>query len=258
MALLEVIAVGVGTGMQPSRTMTTHDEARQDRRVTRATDKRMPVEDLPYPIGTRHADHPPDDNRLWGDVGDQAVFECIGLRPQIAGATGAENRAAGGQLNRQMYEGLREAFRSITDIEIGTTGSPASMTNAEDFDSFRSRGWQPAFDDDAHFFVFRSRDGEWAGFRWRNESFRFKRASLLGMCLGSALPARSSGGFEIWCVCVPRSTPGPKAHFGNVEATTVKLCDRWTAEVGFELMCVMTRITNFLGTAFNAYQVADV
>lgn len=77
----------------------------QDRPPARTTDKRMPAEDLPYPLGKRHAGDPVDDNRLYGMLGDQAVFEHIGLRPRVDVRTTDEWRAFGGRLNGEMFAG---------------------------------------------------------------------------------------------------------------------------------------------------------
>lgn len=177
--------------------MSTSEAAPSYRKEKRATDKRVPIENIPYPVGSLHASSAKDDNHLWGNVGDHAVFEHIGLRLQYSARTPQSERESAGRLNGELYEGLKRSFRDITDIEVGTTGSPTSMASADDFVAFRDLGWVPDFDDDAHFFVFRSRDGEWAGFRWRNESFRFRRASLIGFSFQSALPARGSGGFVL-------------------------------------------------------------
>jgi len=162
-----------------------------DRPPARTTDKRMPAEDLPYPLGKRHAGDSVDDNRLYGLVGNEAVFEHVGLRPCINAATRDEERALGGRLNGEMFVGLKKLFGSITDIEVGHSGSPASMTNDAEFATFGSGQWVPPTDDDAPFFAFRSRDAEWVGFRWHDESFQFHRASLLGFALETAMPVRS-------------------------------------------------------------------
>src|ERR1700741_2904895 len=94
----------------------------QDRPPARTTDKRMPTEDLPYPLGKRHAGDPVDDNRLYGLLGNEAVFEHIGLRPHINAATRDEERAVGGRLNGEMFAGLKKVFGSIIDIEVGRSG----------------------------------------------------------------------------------------------------------------------------------------
>ena len=238
--------------------MSSDPTAPQDRPTARTTDRRMPTEDLPYPLGLRRAHDPADDNRLYGSLGDQALFEHIGLLPRIKVATSDEFRAFGGRLNAEIFAGLKKVFGEITDIEVGPTGSPASMTSAAEFATFGNRGWVPPFDDPAHFFVFRSRDAEWAGFRWHDESFRFRRASLLGFSVESALPARSSGYFQVWAVCVLRAEPGPHAWLRNVEAENFVFGDRWTAEVAFELLSAMTNVANFLGTPLRARQFMDV
>ncbi|KWA68650.1 hypothetical protein WL28_19235 [Burkholderia ubonensis] len=227
------------------------------RPLPRTTDKRMPVEDLPYPLGGRHADDPADDNRLYGLLGDQAVFEHIGLRPNIRTRTISEWQSLGGRLNGEMFAGLKKVFGLITEIEEGPMGSAASMTNDAEFNRFASWQWVASTDDDAHFFVFRSRDAEWAGFRWRGECFRFRLASLLGFVLETGMPARGSGYFQVSAVCVLRDEPGPNAWFRNVEAAHFDLSDAWTAEVAFELLSVLTRVANFLGKALTANQVAD-
>ena len=230
----------------------------QDRQPARTTDKRMPAEDLPYPLGKRHAGDPVDDNRLYGLLGNEAVFEHIGLRPRINLATRDEERAVGGRLNGEMFVGLKKVFGSITDIEVGRSGSPASMTNDAEFAIFGSGRWVPSTDDDAHFFAFRSRDAEWVGFRWHDESFRFRRASLLGFALETAMPARSSGYFQLWAVCVLRDEQASKAWLHNVEAENFVFDGQWTAEVAFELLSVMTNVANFLGTTLTARQFSDV
>lgn len=232
--------------------------APQDQPTTRTTDRRMPTEDLPYPLGSRGADDPPDDNRLYGLLGDQAVFEHIGLRPRIKAATSDEIRAFGGRLNDEIFSGLKTVFGETTDIEVGHTLSPASMTTEAEFATFGSRQWIPPIDDPAHFFAFRSRDAEWAGFRWHHESFRFRRASLLGFSVESAMPARSSGYFQVWAVCVLRAEPGVHGWLRNVEAAKFDFGERWTPEVAFELLSVMTNVANFLGTTLTARQFSDV
>ena len=230
----------------------------QDRPPARTTDKRMPTEDLPYPLGKRHAGDPVDDNRLYGLLGNEAVFEHIGLRPHINAATRDEERAVGGRLNGEMFAGLKKVFGSIFDIEVGRSGSPASMTNDAEFATFGSGQWVPPTDDDAHFFAFRSRDAEWVGFRWHDESFRFRRASLLGFALETAMPARSSGYFQLWAVCILRDLQASKAWPHNVEAKNFVFNGQWTAEVAFELLSVMTSVANFLGTTLTARQFSDV
>jgi hypothetical protein len=109
--------------------MSSDPTAAQDQPTARSTDRRMPTEDLPYPLGSRHADDPAGDNRLYGELGDQALFENIGLRPRIKVATSDEERAFGGRLNAEIYAGLKKVFGEITDIEVGLTGPPASMTS---------------------------------------------------------------------------------------------------------------------------------
>jgi hypothetical protein len=230
----------------------------QDQPTARTTDRRMPTENLPYPLGLRHDRDPAGDNRLYGELGDQALFESIGLRPRINVATSDEFRAFGGRLNAEIYAGLKKVFGEITDIEVGVTGSPASMTSAAEFATFGSRRWIPPFDDPGHFFVFRSRDAEWAGFRWQDESFRFRRASLLGFAVDSAMPARSSGYFQVSAVCALRARPQAHAWLGNAEGATFYFGERWTPEVGFELLSVMTTVGNFLGTTVTARQFSDV
>ncbi|MBN3760986.1 hypothetical protein [Burkholderia sp. Ac-20365] len=237
--------------------MSTNEAESSPRKEKRPTDKRMPIEKTPYPIGSLHASSRENDNKLWGNVGDHAVFEHIGLRLQYESWTPEWARESAGRLNGELYEGLKRSFRDITEIEVGTTGSPTSMASTADFVAFRDLGWVPDFEDDAHFFVFRSRDGEWAGFRWRNESFRFRRTSLVGFSLHSALPARSSGGFVLWSACVLRRTPSEEP-FGNVEAASFDLCDRWSAEVGYQLLSIMKNVANFLGTALSERQYMDV
>ncbi|MFM0305027.1 hypothetical protein PQR05_10055 [Paraburkholderia sediminicola] len=238
--------------------MSSDPTAPQDQPPTRTTDRRMPTEDLPYPLGLRRVDDPPDDNRLYGLLGDQAVFEHIGLRPRIKATTSDEVRAFGGRLNDEIFSGLKNVFGEITDIEVGHTLSPASMTTEAEFATFASRRWVPPIDDPAHFFAFRSRDAEWAGFRWHHESFRFRRASLLGFVVESAIPARSSGYFQVSAVCVLRAEPGIHAWRRNVEEATFYFGERWTAEVAFELLSVMTNVANFLGTTLTASQFMDV
>ncbi|MFM0184097.1 hypothetical protein PQR52_36900 [Paraburkholderia aspalathi] len=218
----------------------------------------MPTEDLPYPLGRRHTGDPVDDNRLYGLLGNEAVFEHIGLRPHINAATRDEERAVGGRLNGEMFAGLKKVFGSIADIEVGRSGSSASMTNDAEFATFGSGQWVAPTDDDAHFFAFRSRDAEWAGFRWHDESFRFRRASLLGFALETAMPARSSGYFQLWAVCVLRDEQASKAWLHNVEAENFLFDRQWTAEVAFELLSVMTNVANFLGTTMTARQFSDV
>ncbi|WP_143135496.1 hypothetical protein [Burkholderia ubonensis] len=241
----------------PLRQMSSNLTVPPGRPLPRTTDKRMPVEDLPYPLGGRHADDPADDNRLYGLLGDQAVFEHIGLRPNIRTRAISEWQSVGGRLNGEMFAGLKKVFGLITEIEEGPMGSAASMTNDAEFNRFASWQWVASTDDDAHFFVFRSRDAEWAGFRWRGECFRFRLASLLGFVLETGMPARGSGYFQVSAVCVLRDEPGPNAWFRNVEAAHFDLSDAWTAEVAFELLSVLTRVANFLGKALTANQVAD-
>ncbi|MFL9885165.1 hypothetical protein PQR66_19135 [Paraburkholderia agricolaris] len=129
----------------------------------------MPAEDLPYPLGKRHTGDPVDDNRLYGLLGSEALFEHIGLRPRINVLTRDEWRAFGGRLNGEMFAGLKKVFGSMTDIEAGRSGSPASMTSDAEFAAFGTGQSISPTDDPAHFFAFRSRDAEWIGFRWRDE-----------------------------------------------------------------------------------------
>ena len=238
--------------------MSSNPIVSQDRPPARTTDKRMPAEDLPYPLGWRRADDPVGDNRLYGLLGNEAVFEHIGLRPCINLASKDEERAVGGRLNGEMFAGLKKVFGSITDIEVGRSGSPASMTNDAEFATFGSGRWVPSTDDDAHFFAFRSRDAEWVGFRWHDESFRFRRTSLLGFALETAMPARSSGYFQLWAVCILRDEQTSKAWPHNVEAKNFVFNGQWTAEVAFELLSVMTSVASFLGTTLTARQFSDV
>jgi hypothetical protein len=230
----------------------------QDPLATRITDKRMPAEDLPYPLGKRHTGDPVDDNRLYGLLGNEALFEHIGLRPRINVPTRDEWRAFGGRLNGEMFAGLKKVFGSMTDIEAGRSGSPASMTSDAEFAAFGAGQSISPTDDPAHFFAFRSRDAEWIGFRWRDESFRFRRASLLGFALETAMPARSSGYFQLWAVCVLRDEQTSKAWLQNVEAESFIFDGQWTAEVAFELLSVMTNVANFFGTTLTARQFSDV
>lgn len=195
---------------------------------------------------------------FYGLVGNEAVFEDVGLRPCINAATRDEERALGGRLNGEMFVGLKKLFGSITDIEVGRSGSPASMTNDAEFATFGSGQWVPPTDDDAHFFAFRSRDAEWVGFRWHDESFQFHRASLLGFALKTAMPVRSSGYFQLWAVCVLRDERASTAWLYNVQAENFVFATQWTAEVAFELLSVMTNVANFLGTTLTARQFSDV
>ncbi|WP_168788816.1 hypothetical protein [Paraburkholderia aromaticivorans] len=70
----------------------------------------MPTEVLPYPLAIRRARDPSDDNRLYGMVGDQAVFEHIGLRPGVDLPSWDEIRAFGGCLNDAIFAGLKNLF----------------------------------------------------------------------------------------------------------------------------------------------------
>ncbi len=239
--------------------MTSTDPTEPLRLSSRPTDLRMPVEYLPYPIGERGAGELPGENRLWGLVGDQAVFQHIGLRPYSRNSNQDEEAARNGRMNGDLYAGLKGVFGRITAIEVGTLGSDASMTSAVELASFDTlQRWVPGVEDGRHLFVFRSRDGEWAGFRWREESFRFRRASLVGFSLTSAMPARMPGGFQVWVGCVPHAALGPHATDKCVEASSCYLCDRWTAEVGFALLSIMICVANFLGTALTTREFADV
>jgi len=239
--------------------MTSTDSTEPLRLPARSSDLRMPVENLPYPIGERGSRESPDEHGLWGLVGDQAVLQHIELWPYTENGNQDEETARNGRMNGELYAGLKEVFGRITAIEVGALGSDASMTSAAELASFHTlQRWVPSVEDGRHLFVFRSRDGEWAGFRWREESFRFRRASLVGFSLTSAMPARMSGGFQVWVGCVPRADPGPHARDKCVEASSCHLYDRWTAEVGFALLTVMICVANFLGTAFTARQFADV
>ncbi len=241
-----------------NREMTT-DPTEPLRLSARRSDLRMPVEKLPYPIGEGDSRESPGENRLWGLVGDQAVFQHIELWPHTENSNHNEEAARNGRMNGELYAGLKDAFGRISAIEVGALGSDASMTTAAELSSFHTlQRWVPSVADGRHLFVFRSRDGEWAGFRWREESFRFRRASLVGFSLTSLMPARSSGGFQVWVGCVPRSEPGPHAKDKFVEASCCYLYDRWTAEVGFALLSVMICAANFLGTALTSRQFADV
>ncbi|WP_027803835.1 hypothetical protein [Paraburkholderia dilworthii] len=222
--------------------MTTTDSFEPLRLSARPSDLRMPVENLPYPIGERHSDGPPGDNRLWGLVGDQAVFQHIELWPHTEKGNRQEVEARNGRMNGELYAGLKEVFGRVSAIEVGALGSDASMTSAAELSSFDTlQRWVPGVEDGRHLFVFRSRDGEWAGFRWREESFRFRRAALVGFSLTSAMPARMPGGFEVWVGCVPRPEPGPDAREKCVKASSCYLYERWTAEVGYALLSVRFR-----------------
>lgn len=57
--------------------------------------------------------------------------------------------------------------------------------------------------------------------------------------------------------CVLRSTPTVVA-FGNVEAACFELCDRWSCEVAYELLSIMSNVTNFLGATLSTRQYSDV
>jgi hypothetical protein len=80
----------------------------------------------------------------------------------------------------------------------------------------------------------------------------------LGFVVESAIPARSSGYFQVSAVCVLRAEPGIHAWRRNVEEATFYFGERWTAEVAFELLSVMTNVANFLGTTLTASQFMDV
>lgn len=241
------------------RKMTTTESTEPLRLSARRSDLRMPVENLPYPIGERHFGEPPGANRLWGLVGDQAVFQHIELWPHTENGNRREEATRNARMNGELYAGLKEVFDKTSAIEVGTLGSDVSMTSAAELTSFHTlQTWVPGVDDGRHLFVFRSRDGEWAGFRWREESFRFRRDALMGFSLTSAMPARMPGGFEVWVGCVPRPERGPDVSDKLVEASSCNLYDRWTAEVGFALLSVMVRVANFLGTALTIRQVMDV
>jgi hypothetical protein len=72
------------------------------------------------------------------------------------------------------------------------------------------------------------------------------------------MPARSSGYFQLWAVCVLRDEQASKAWLHNVEAENFVFDGQWTAEVAFELLSVMTNVANFLGTTLTARQFSDV
>ncbi|WP_431824102.1 hypothetical protein [Burkholderia sp. F1] len=218
-----------------------------EREPARATDKRMPVEDLPYPLGWRRAEDPADDQRLSGLRGDQAVFELLLIRPEGDVPTVGSLQEHWGRLSRQVFAGLKTIFGELTEIEGGPMGSPASMTNADEFARFGEWQWTPSTDEDAHFFVFRSRDGEWAGFRSRDECFRFRRSSLLGFTLDVAIPARWIGYFQVWAVCASCNASGADAKPNHTKGEYFVLDKEWTTALAFELACVMTTVANFLG-----------
>lgn len=73
------------------------------------------------------------------------------------------------------------------------------------------------------------------------------------------MPARTSGGFELWAGCLPPGAEaGTRASCKYFEASSCYLYDRWTAEVAFALLSVMTRVANFLGTMLTTREVMDV
>jgi len=240
--------------------MTTTDSTEPGRVPARPSDRRMPAEDLPYPIGERDALESPDENRLWGLLGDQALFKHIELWPYSTNGSLNEEAARNGRMNGDLYAGLKKVFGEISSIEVAALGSAESMTTAAELTSFHTlQRWVPGVQDDRHLFVFRSRDGEWAGFRWREESFRFRRSALVGFSLTSAMPARMSGGFKVWAGCVPpRAEAGTPVNYECFAASSCYLYDRWTPEVAFALLSVMTRVANFLGTTLTTREVMDV
>ncbi len=113
-----------------------------------------------------------------------------------------EEAAKNGRMNGELCAGLKEVFGRITAIETGALESGASMTSAAELASFHTLQRRvPGVEEGRHLFVFRSRDGAWAGLRWREERFRFRRASLVGFSLDigatmalSALACEPDGG----------------------------------------------------------------
>ncbi|RDK03062.1 hypothetical protein [Paraburkholderia lacunae] len=171
-------------------------------RVWRPTDRYLPVDELPYPIGRRSFDERDNEQLLPSYIGETACFDLIGfaLSDNVKREPNAE-----ALLHKQLYEGFREAIGSYLDIETGGDGTPAAMVSFDELAKF------PTF---AHFrngsralltAAFRSRDAVWGGLRHDGESFRFPLGHLVGIRFMVWVPARGGGGYTVDLVFnVPR------------------------------------------------------
>lgn len=223
-------------------------------RAIRETDHLLPIDTLPYPIGHFSG---PGDLSLSGNVGDKALFEYIGTRAWAAHSS-SEPRQLEPIINRRLFDGIRSALSSLIDIEEGAMGSPASMTTAEEFDQFGTQWWIPETPSDQHFFSYRSRDAQWGGFRFRDMSFRFVRANLVGFAIDVVFPAKGGGGFDIAVVSAVPDTGQAKEESQRNAYAWFRLDIEFSTEVAFALLATMLRLSNFFGVALNCRQTADV
>ncbi|WP_341318256.1 hypothetical protein WN982_24590 [Paraburkholderia sp. IMGN_8] len=162
-------------------------------RAWQPTDRYLPVDELPYPIGCRSFDDRDNEQLLPGYIGEAACVERVWFAR--SDATREPNVPA--RLHKQLYEGFKDAIGSYLNIEVGEDGTAAAMVSLDELLT------APTF---AHFkngsralltAAFRSRDAVWGGLRHDSESFRFPLGHLVGIRFMVWVPARGGGGYTV-------------------------------------------------------------
>ncbi len=97
------------------------------------------------------------------------------------------------EATRRFYEDLMATIDKYIEVESGSEGSDASMVSLmEPVDEH-----DVATHADDALVVFRSRDLAWSGFRFGNDSFRFRYWVISAVCFTDVLPAKGSGYYEV-------------------------------------------------------------
>jgi hypothetical protein len=167
---------------------------RARRALPRDSDRYLPVDELPRPLGAWQSDAEQGTAvRLPGTIGEAVCFERISSFELEKNADNEELKA---HLHRQLYDGFKLAISRHVDIETGLDGSPAAMINPDELpESFRTNEGSSSCA--TPLIAFRSRDAQWGGFRYAGESFRFPLKHLKGVVLEVSLPLRFSGSYSV-------------------------------------------------------------